>query len=138
MSEERRKILDMLAGGKITAGEAEELLDAVAGAAVSPEPDEPNDAETKRPRWLRVQVEPRVDGRERVNIRVPLLLVRTGIKLHKFIPGHAKDKLSGALNEHGFDPSTMDAQDVEALIEALSQTAIEVDDEKEHVRIFCE
>ncbi len=76
MSEERKKVLEMLATGKITAEEAEKLLDKLSNAATnSPAGTEPNTANAAhgatRPKYLRVVVDQ--PGREQVNMRVPPL-----------------------------------------------------------------
>ena len=78
MNEQRRQILQMLAEGKVTADEAERLIDAVErdqpesapGAALRPK---------ARPKYLRVVMNaedsPGGDA-SRLNIRVPLQLLR--------------------------------------------------------------
>ena len=71
MSDEKRMILDMLAEGKITAEEAEKLLNKTA------EPENTNDSNTKK--FLHIKVD---DGdKTTVNINLPLVLAETGLKL---------------------------------------------------------
>jgi hypothetical protein len=99
MSEEKRKILEMLASGKITVDEAEKLL-----GAVSPGFEHGGEGPEK-PRYLRVLVEPdtsQVNG-DRVNIRVPLKLIRAGLRFASFIPKSAQTRVSEALKEKGID-----------------------------------
>lgn len=80
MSEERKRILQMLAGGKISAEEAEQLLDTMPAAG---------DAGVKTTttgrgsRFLRVHVVE--EGVEKVNVNVPLGLAKF---LLKFVPDH--------------------------------------------------
>ena len=95
------------------------------------------------PKYLRIQVEPTGDARnggERVNIRVPLKLVKTGIKLGSLLPDSARGRVNEALGEKGIkiDVGKLDGEAVDELLSALTSLSIDVDDEKEKVRIFCE
>jgi len=142
MSEERRRILDMLASGKISSEEAERLLDALARASEHPGPAaEPIEGGSrKRPKYLRVQVTPKNGGRETVNIRVPLLLLRTGIKLSGLMPDKTREKVNDALGRKGIDVdfNELKGEQLEAILGSLQDMSIDVDDEKEFVRVFCE
>ena len=136
MSEEKRKILEMLADKKITVDEAEKLL-----AAVSEQSPEAAAAIGRGPKYLRVLVEPapgNPDG-DRVNVRVPLNLVRAGLKLASFIPPQVRDKVNSELKEKGvpFDLNNFNPRDVEALLGHLNDLTVEVEG-KENVRVFCE
>ena len=149
MGDERKQILEMLANGKITVEEAQKLLEAV-DQTDRPSPDNDTSvpvgvvAETgkKKPKFLCIQVEPK-EPHDRhgshVNIKVPLMLVKAGVKLGSIMPGHSKAKVHGALKDHGIDVDLkdLDGAALNDLIQGLQDTAIEVDDEKEHVRIFC-
>jgi hypothetical protein len=134
MSEERRKILEMLADKKISVDDAEKLLAAVAEtpAAVGA---------AKGPKYLRVLVEPAPGNTEgdRVNVRVPLNLVRAGLKFASFIPPQVQQQVNAELKEKGvpFDLSHFNAQDVEELLVHLNDLTVEVEG-KENVRVFCE
>lgn len=147
MSEERRRVLDMLAEGKITVDEAEKLLTALGAsdAAAAEAPAElPAPPGKRAPKYLRVVDEKggNADGTggERVNIRVPLALIRAGIKLQALIPQHAREKVSGALRAKGIDLdlTTLVEKTGEELIAHLADLSIEVDKDNEKVRIFCE
>ena len=101
MSRERAKILRMVAEGTITPEEGERLLNRLdpagtATAAAEPEPDNGN-RKSGPLKYLRVVV----DGRDKVNIRIPIGLIRTGIKLTTLMPLSASEHLS----EHGIDLS---------------------------------
>ncbi len=50
-----------------------------------------------------VEPGPSSDHHDRVNIRVPLKLIRAGLKLASFIPKDAQDKVNEALQEKGID-----------------------------------
>lgn len=142
---ERLRILELLAEGKITSSEAERLLDAVRREEqipTPPVPPDPDDAAGRRaggkPRTLRVLVN-KADG-EQVNIRVPLGLLRAGLKLKGLLPGNAKAQVDVALQEKGinFNLDDLDAKSLESIVEALGETRIEIDSDKEKVQVFCE
>ncbi len=164
MGESQKKILEMLAQGKISVADAQKLLSAV-GA------DEGGRSDTGRRdsaggnigelanriisgrKYLRVTVTPGEEGFNgkgnlfqdgnvgRVNVRVPLSLVRAGIKLTSLIPPHALDKANEALREKGinFDVRSFKPDDIEELIEALGDMQIDVEGGKgERVKVFVE
>jgi len=134
MTEERRQILDMLANGKITAEEAEKLLDAIGAESKS----ESAGGSRPKPKFLHVQVERKNGHSEKpVHIRVPLALVKAGMKLHSVLPGKTHGRFMGALHEKGIDLDNLDSGSLNELIAALTETSIDVDDEKETVRIYC-
>ena len=94
MTNDRRKILEMLAEGKINADDADRLL----AKLQSDRPQDPSASEEARPntgqrplKYLRVLVNSN-DG-DNVNIRVPMALVRTGLMLTTMIPAAASDEL---------------------------------------------
>ncbi|HOP80657.1 MAG TPA: hypothetical protein PLZ21_08860, partial [Armatimonadota bacterium] len=90
-----------------------------------------------RPRFFRVFVK---GEDEQVDIRVPLQLIRAGVKLGALIPPEAQAKISGKLEEKGiqFDLSNIKPETLEELIDGLSGVSIDVKDEEETVRVFCE
>jgi hypothetical protein len=138
MKDERRQILDMLAAGKISADEAERLLSAIS----SDETEKTKDSGFKKaPKYLRVLVEPspgNEDG-DRVNIRVPMKLIRAGLKWAAFIPKNMQGKVDDALQEQGInlDLSNIKPEDLEDLVTHLNDLTVDVEG-KEKVRIFCE
>src|SRR5256885_15008827 len=89
MSEETRRVLEMLSSGKVTVQEAEQLLQAVTAPAQTGEKVEPRD--------FRILVnKPAREGKkaEAVNIRVPTTGVRGGLRLGSLFPGMlAKKKI---------------------------------------------
>jgi hypothetical protein len=143
MSEDRQKILTMLAEGKISVSEAEKLLDAVDIQADTSGQDLPAQTKARKLKYFRVHVEPKAGANgkhERVNIRIPLQILRAGVKLGSIMPQHVKDKVTDSLKEKGvnFDLSSLDGEKLEELIEAVADFSVDVDSEKEKVRIFCE
>ncbi len=140
MSEERRRILNLLAEGKISADEAECLLDALKRSAEFLGAEGSITETAAKPKYLRVQVNPKQGNQEQVNVRVPLSLIRTGMKLGAMMPGGANARINSALADRGLDVDlgNLKAEEFDALVGALAQTSIEVNDEKGLVRIFCE
>jgi hypothetical protein len=136
---ETRRVLDMLAQGKITVDEADQLIKTMRGtahdAAATPPP--------AAPRWMRIMVDrPARDGRpaKNVNIRVPLALARSGVRLGAMIPFVVGPKLKEEFRKHGIevDLSKIDLSDIEAAARDLGETTIDVDEGKAQVRIRCE
>lgn len=142
MSAERRKVLEMLAAGKITSEEAERLLDrltppetpetpAAERAAAGSDGEDPQGPRTLR--FLRIVVDS--PERENVNIQLPLGLIRTGLKLSTIVP----EKVRRRLSERGIDLSHLGELDDEGLLAELSALRVDIaGDEGENVRIFCE
>ena len=143
MNKEKRKILEMLQKGKINVDEAERLLSAISGNSTTASDQESISTISpgRKLKYLRVLVEPTSDSKngERVNIRVPINLIRAGLKLASFIPKHAQEKVDEALKEKGIgmDINKLKPEDLEELIMNLNDLQVEVEGE-EKVRIFCE
>jgi len=148
MGDDRNRILDLLAAGKITAEEAARLLDAI--EARGPEPagaDTTGKTEagaktgwprffaagakaterTGAPKFMYVKVNS-VKG-DNVNVKIPLALLRAGLKLTSLIPPQAADQINKSMAEKGmkFDLSNFKSDDLEELIEALREMEIDVD-----------
>jgi hypothetical protein len=144
MDQDRRAILQMLAEGKITADEAERLISATERRTEEPPILGAAAAAPRRPaRYLRVVVdanEPGEDGPTKVNIKVPMQLLRAGVRLSSVIPAEAREKVNAAMAERGvpFDLSQLKPENLEALIEQLGELSVDVDQERTKVRIFCE
>ena len=135
MSEETRKVLEMLSAGKVSVQEAEQLLTAV---------KTPVDGDELKPapKYIRIQVtDPGREGKkaEKVNIRVPLSVIRGGLRLGAFIPsmiGKSKIKLH---NGGELDFAKLDPVQFEAMLKDLGEVLVDVDeDEGKQVRIRCE
>ncbi len=145
MSDDRRSILNMLAEGKITAAEAERLLGALDGGPrpVSASAEVSWPSNKAKPRYLRVLVDTNEEGDggpTRVNIRVPMQLLRAGVRLSSIIPPKARDEVNAAMREQGipFDLNQLKPENLEELVEQLSDLTVDVDQERTKVRIFCE
>lgn len=140
MMQERRQVLEMLAEGKISAVEAEMLLEKLNSSGETPSQDSTPDgdgpgAQPKKgpPKYLRVVVNS-TDG-DAVNIRVPLALVRTGIKLSSVVPNHVSERLA----EQGIDLSKLSELDGDELNRALEELTVDVESGSgDTVKVFCE
>jgi hypothetical protein len=159
MSEETKKVLEMVASGQITAGDAEKLLEKLGanGATCAPSAatEEAKGAEGKpnhqrlwgwrtpareespladpKLRFLRVTVDS--PDRDQVNIRVPLAFLRAGMKLFGVIPPQVSEKLA----EKGIDLAALRDLKGGELVEELKDLHVDVDSKNgEKVRIFCE
>ena len=140
MNEQRKDILDMLAEGKITAEQAEQLIAALERDQLPAASS--LDARPKgKAKYLRVVVDALDNGEpERVNVRVPLQLLRAGVRLAALIPVQALDRASAELNRSGvpFDLTQLKPEQLEALVEQLDEMTVEVDSPDAQVRVFCE
>jgi hypothetical protein len=140
MNEDRKRILTMLAEGKITADEAERLLDAMSGR---PEAASGAVAGSNRgPKYFRVEVDANEpgEGRAKVNVRIPMQLLRAGVRLSALIPAKARDDVNAAMASKGFpfDINQIKPENLEELIEHLADFQVDVDDEHAKVRVYCE
>ena len=135
-TQERMKILEMIAEGQVTAAEAARLLDAAgaggseeaapvkAEAAVVEKKTALPDRSKLNGRRLRVKVEE--SNGTKVNVNLPLSLMEIGLK----IGGRFVDELSDIDDE------------MQMLIDAISNDVqgkiVEVDDEDSHVEVYIE
>ena len=143
MTQDRQRILDLLAEGKISVEEAERLLPLVE----QPPPASASGQELTRPRpkYLHVIVEPNPDsgsgnGGERVNVRVPMDLIRAGMKLAALIPQLAATGINDAMREKGIyiDVRNLKVDELEQLVDALQDLEIDVQGGDQNVRVFVE
>ena len=141
MAEERLRILTMLAEGKITADEADKLLEAMASRnkTTATEEIKPSNGNTKC-RYMHVRVEPKEGmSSERVMIKVPLALVKAGLNFSKFIPKEAQDKVQESMDKKGipFNMSEMKFEDLEEMFSEMEDLSIDVDTDESTVQVFC-
>ena len=119
MSDEKDRVLKLLEEKKITAEEAAKLLDAI------------NDSMggEKRNRFLKVRVYDRGSDRAKVNVTLPIGLVKWGMN---FIPDSAKAKIE----EQEIDMKMI----TEALEKGITGKIVDVEeDEKgQHVEVWLE
>lgn len=147
MNEQRRQILEMLAEGKITAGEAERLIEALEREQQREQPETPPGATSRtklRPKYLRVVMDAEDgtggDGASRMNIRIPLQLLRAGVRLTALLPPVAITKVNAELDKAGvpIDLAELKPQHLEDLIEHLDDVIIDLDDPGSKMQVYCE
>ena len=141
MNEDRKRVLAMLADGKITADEAERLLDAMSQTPTQRLGASPAAGSTGAPKYFRVEVnanEP--DGPTKVNVRVPMQLLRAGVRLSALIPPRARDEVNAAMAREGipFDINQLKPENLDDLIEHLGDFNVDVDSGDAKVRVYCE
>jgi hypothetical protein len=144
MTQARRDILEMLAAGKITADEADRLMAAIENTPATTSPADAAAASPRsKPKYLRVLVQDQ--GRHgnpvNVNVRVPMQLLRAGVKLAGLIPQPAMDKANIAMGAKGvhIDLSQIKPENLDELVDQLSDLTVDVDEtEGAQVRVFCE
>jgi len=170
MSDETRRVLDLLAQGKITVDEADRLLAAIgappagaeaAGATAAGKGSAT--AEAPSPKYLRITVTKNRNwsegdekqarrtwmgpgdqaGRNKeVSIRVPVALVRNGMRLGAMIPGLTGGDFHARLRERGvdIDLSKIDADTIDQLVSQFGEINIDVSGRggSAQIRITCE
>ena len=135
MSEDTRKVLEMLSQGKVSVLEAEQLL-----GAVGTTPSQGTDEKKPEPKYFRILVnKPAREGKkaEAVNIRVPMTVVRGGLRLGALVPGMLGNKKIQLGNGNELDLSKVTYTDLEAMIKDIGELTVDVDGDAQ-VRIRCE
>jgi hypothetical protein len=119
MEDDKLRILRLLEEKKISADEAERLLSALANSQ----------GPAGRNRFIKIKVVDKETDKTKVNITVPMALVRWGMKM---APRDAKAKIE----EHEIDLKMIS----EALEKGLTGKIVDVDDETkgEHVEVWLE
>ncbi len=153
MNDNRRQILDMLSAGKITADEAERLLAALDPTPFTAGPEFTTTTSSgttvkTRAKYLRVLVEADegmtgLKGQTTVNVRVPMQLLRAGVRLASLIPLQAHEQLDEALSRKGvpITLSQIKPENLEELIDHLEDLTVDVDGKDGNstkVKVFCE
>ena len=99
----------------------------------------PGAAPAKKPRYLRVIVdaEDSMQGPVKVNIRIPLMLLRAGVRLASVIPPQAQERVNRALREQGvdLDISTIKPENLEELIDELQDLMVDIEQRRDDVKV---
>lgn len=143
MTQERDRILSMLADGTITAEQAALLLDslgtspAAAPAGPSPTADWPTGpSKDGTPRYLFVKV----TGNDQVDVKVPLALMRAGLKLTSVIPPQAMEQINESMGSKGvaIDFNNLKPEDIDEVIANLGDMEVNVvSSTGDNVRVYC-
>ena len=141
MDPDRRSILQMLADGKVSADEAERLIAAMERNGQSTPAT--TAGRSGSPKYLRVLVdtdEPGQGGPTKVNIRVPMALLRAGVRLTSLMPPQAREHINAEMAKNGvpFDIGQMRPENLEDMLDQLNDLQVDVDQERTKVRVFCE
>jgi hypothetical protein len=147
MTEERRQILEMLAEGKISADEADRLIGALGGSSATATSTTTATAVQAKPlpKYVRIMVDTK-DGRHskpvHVNVRVPVALLRAGVRFGSLIPIQAQERMNAEFRKNGmdFDIRQVKPENINELIDQLQDVSIDVDQEDDDtkIRIFTE
>ena len=145
MTEERRHILEMLAAGTINADEADRLIGALGGAPSGATATATATQPKPLPKYLRVMIDAK-EGKDdkpvHINVRVPIALLRAGVRLASLIPPKAQEKVNEELRKNGLDldVSQIKPENINELIDQLQDFSVDIDQEHDDVkiRIYCE
>jgi hypothetical protein len=103
---------------------------------------EKNNQTNNIPKYLVVKVESL--GKtppEKINIRIPLGLLKAGVKLATFIPSSLQEKINQNLKDKGV-PFNMEMlqnqQSIDLFLETLKDFHVDIESEKDNIKIFCE
>ena len=150
MGDDRSRILDLLAAGKITAEEAARLLDALGDKnATAGEAQGQTKPSGSRWSWSKPSAAGTTAGTtagaagvakflfvkvnsvkgDNINIKIPIALLRAGLKLTSLLPPQATDQINRTMAEKGmkFDLNNFKPEDLEELIQAIREMEIDVD-----------
>jgi DUF4097 and DUF4098 domain-containing protein YvlB len=123
-SDERLRILKMIQEGRITADEGVQLLEAIGASDSRASGAEKTSGGT--PRWIRIRVSSIRNGKVKVNVRMPVSVIKAGMKMGaKFSPeveGLDSEQLMGFIQAGTIGP--------------VINVYDDVDDE--HVEVFLE
>ncbi|MCY4605547.1 MAG: hypothetical protein OXE49_15065 [Gemmatimonadetes bacterium] len=139
MNENSRRVLEMLSEGKVSVDEAERLISLVdeePEATTAVQPLAPT--RTGAARYLRVTINS--DEDEHIDVRVPLALIKAGVKLHTLLPEKATKKIKKTMKKNDIDVDihNLRTEDLEQLIDALSEIEVNIQDGDDKVRVYCE
>ncbi|MCL2706776.1 MAG: hypothetical protein FWE97_01220 [Dehalococcoidia bacterium] len=141
MSENKRRVLEMLACGKISVDEAAKLIAALEEQNGSEAPAAHNYA-SANVRYLRIVVNyiKNHDKPEKVNIRVPVSLIRAGMKFSSLIPQEASEHVDNALRQKGIKVNlrNLKDEDLDTLLLALRDLTVDIDDGRGTVKMWTE
>ena len=129
-TEERMRILMMIQEGKVSAAEGARLIEALEESTEKSVPPKPNAARVsvggRKPQYLRVMITDTDSGKSRVNVRLPVSLIDSGLRMGaRFAP-----EIEG-----------LDMEDLNAWLssgEVGQIVDIFDDDDGEHIEVFLE
>ena len=139
MSEHVRQVLEMLAAGRITTEEADRLIDALGETTPRASAGPARETAAAKPRYLRVIVDTvdEKDGPVKVNVRVPLMLLRAGVRLASILPSSAHQEINRALRDEGvdLDVTKIKPENLDELIDELRDLSVDVGHQRADLKI---
>jgi len=150
-----RRVLDMLSQAKISIDDADRLIKAMRterpADTATATADPASDGGRQPVRWFRINIhKPAKDEANKpkdVNIRVPIAVVKGGMRLGAIIATFAGEKAAQRMKERGLDLdlstingdlSRMNGAEFDTFMRSLDDMNIEIDDGKSQVRITAE
>ena len=147
-----RRVLDMLSQAKISVDDADRLIKAMrTERPADPATADPASDGRQPVRWFRINIhKPAKDEAHKpkdVNIRVPIAVVKGGMRLGAIIATFAGEKAAQRMKERGLDLdlstingdlSRMNGAEFDTFMKSLDDMNIEIDDGKSQVRITAE
>lgn len=131
MSEERYKILQMVAEGKITPEEADRLLGAIKDS-------------TEKGRYFRVRVFDRGRDKPKVKVDIPVGVIKLASKLSTVFKGVLPEGFKMNIKGQEIQLDQISPEMIDSIIGEITEggkfTLVEVDDEddNEHVEVYIE
>lgn len=133
MRSERFRLLSLLVSGKITVKEADELLNTIDTNGCQQITNKKNVC------FFCVQISN--SKKDDIDIKVPLNLVRAGMKLKSLIPAQAVDKLTEFMKLQGinFEITGKRQGNTEELIQSLAEMQVDVKSQNgDTVKVYCQ
>jgi hypothetical protein len=151
-TDDTRRILDLLSQAKITVDDADRLIKAMSADQPTAPPPEDKAPDGRPPvRWFRINIhKPAKEAGHKpkdVNIRVPIAVVKGGMRLGAIIATFAGEKAALRMKRRGVDLdlatingdlSRMNGAEFDAFMQSLDEMNVEIDDGKSLVRITAE
>ena len=118
MNEERMKILNMLSEGKITSAEADKLLSTI---EIDNRKSTGENSQDGFPKYFYIHVDSNGEKAEKVDIKVPMALIKAGVNLASLMSDDMQGKVDDALNDKGikFKISDIKKENLDELVQAL-------------------
>ena len=141
MSDDARRILEMLSEGAINVGEAERLLAALRGVPGQVVEMPPQEDRKPLPRYLHIVGLAGSGGAEEgFRMRIPLSLLRAGIGMRGLVPEEAREQIAAKLREKGIEEDMFELPEdkIDEFILALADLEFEAGDKQGGLRIYLE
>ena len=133
MSTALRKILDLLAQNKVTSEEADTLIANVEAQESNTNKVAANESSSQTPRYLHMKVvsqKAKNGNATKVDLRIPLNLLRAGVSLAYFIPQDLERTFARNAENERIKTlfGKVGSKDIDVLLAELEGTTITVDD----------